>query len=59
MVLLGAFLDRRPVVQPEHVVNVLLSVLPAHRQHLIPINEQALLRGKELAREPASEMVER
>ena len=59
MVLLGAFLDRRPIVQPEHVVHVLRSVLPAHRQQLIPINEQALIRGKELARETASEMVER
>jgi 2-oxoglutarate ferredoxin oxidoreductase subunit gamma len=59
MVLLGAFLDRRPIVQPEHVVDVLHSVLPAHRQHLIPMNEQALIRGKELARETVSEMVER
>jgi 2-oxoglutarate ferredoxin oxidoreductase subunit gamma len=49
MVLLGAFLERRPIVQPEHVVNVLRSVLPAHRQHLIPLNEKALIRGKELA----------
>jgi 2-oxoglutarate ferredoxin oxidoreductase subunit gamma len=59
MVLLGAFLDRRPIVQPEHVVHVLRSVLPAHRQHLIPMNEKALIRGKELSRETASEMVER
>jgi 2-oxoglutarate ferredoxin oxidoreductase subunit gamma len=58
MVMLGAFLDRRPIVQLEHVVNVLRSVLPAHRQHLIPMNEQALIRGKELARETASEIVE-
>jgi len=57
MVLLGAFLDRRPIVQPEHVVQVLRSVLPAHRQHLIPINEKALIRGKELAREKASVIV--
>jgi 2-oxoglutarate ferredoxin oxidoreductase subunit gamma len=59
MVMLGAFLDRRPIVQPEHVVHVLRSVLPAHRQHLIPMNEKALIRGKELSRETASEMVER
>ena len=49
VVLLGAFLLRRPIVQPENVVNALRSVLPPHRQHLIPSNERALLRGKELA----------
>jgi 2-oxoglutarate ferredoxin oxidoreductase subunit gamma len=59
MVLLGAFLDKRPIVQPEQVVNVLHSVLPVHRQHLIPINEKALIRGKELARETVTNMVER
>jgi 2-oxoglutarate ferredoxin oxidoreductase subunit gamma len=55
MVLLGAFLERRPIVKPENVVNVLKNVLPAHRQHLIPINEQALKRGKELVMESAGE----
>jgi 2-oxoglutarate ferredoxin oxidoreductase subunit gamma len=49
MVMLGAFLHRRPIVQPEHVVAVLRSVLPPHRQQLIPVNEKALVRGKELA----------
>ncbi len=44
-------------ISKEHVVQVLHSVLPAHRQHLIPVNEKALIRGKELARETASEMV--
>jgi 2-oxoglutarate ferredoxin oxidoreductase subunit gamma len=57
MVMLGGFLDRRPIVKPENVVQVLRSVLPSHRQHLIPINEKALIRGKELARETALEMV--
>jgi 2-oxoglutarate ferredoxin oxidoreductase subunit gamma len=59
MVLLGAFLDRRSIVQPEHVVQVLKSVLPPHRQHLIPVNEKALVRGKELAQEVLMESVER
>ncbi len=49
MVLLGAFLERNPIVKPENVLSVLKSVLPAHRQHLIPVNEKALMRGKELA----------
>jgi 2-oxoglutarate ferredoxin oxidoreductase subunit gamma len=59
MVMLGAFLDRRPIVEPDHVVNVLRSVLPAHRQHLVPLNEKALMRGKEMAREQMAELVGR
>jgi 2-oxoglutarate ferredoxin oxidoreductase subunit gamma len=57
MVLLGAFLSRRPIVQPDHVLNVLRSVLPPHRQHLIPLNEQALARGKELAQAAIAETI--
>jgi len=49
MVLLGAFLELRPIVKLEHVICALHNVLPPHRQHLIPLNEQALVRGKELA----------
>jgi 2-oxoglutarate ferredoxin oxidoreductase subunit gamma len=55
MVLLGAFLERRPIVKPENVVSALRGVLPPHRQHLIPMNEQALIRGKELALEAMAE----
>lgn len=51
VVLLGAFLDRRPIVKPETVILALRNVLPAHRQHLVPVNEKALARGKELALE--------
>ena len=56
MVLLGAFLELRPIVKLEHVLRALHSVLPPHRQQLIPLNEQALVRGKELALEAAAEM---
>jgi 2-oxoglutarate ferredoxin oxidoreductase subunit gamma len=55
MVLLGAFLERRRIVEPDLVLNVLKSVLPPHRQHLIPLNEQALARGRELAKEAIAE----
>ena len=48
MVLLGALLELRPIVKSEHVISTLHGVLPSHRQHLIPLNEQALVRGKEL-----------
>ena len=51
MVLLGAYLELRPIVQLEHVLTALHNVLPPHRQHLIPVNEQALVRGRELAKE--------
>ena len=49
VVLLGAYLARRPVVSPASVVKALASVLPPHRQHLVPVNERALARGAELA----------
>ncbi len=58
MVLLGAFLERRPVVKRENVISALHSVLPPHRQHLLPANEQALARGRELALEHAGRLVE-
>lgn len=50
VLLLGAFLARRPVVSTASVVKALASVLPPHRQHLVPVNERALARGAELAR---------
>ena len=59
VVLLGAYLERRPVVKPENVILALKKVLPKHRQHLLPINEQALARGKELAVEALSESIAR
>jgi 2-oxoglutarate ferredoxin oxidoreductase subunit gamma len=59
MVLLGAFLELRPIVKLEHVLSALHGVLPPHRQHLIPLNEQALVRGKELAMEAQAEMAAR
>jgi 2-oxoglutarate ferredoxin oxidoreductase subunit gamma len=49
VVLLGAFLARRPVVQVASIVKALASVLPPHRQHLVPINERALASGAGLA----------
>ena len=51
VILLGAFLERRPIVKPENVILALRKVLPKHRQHLLAVNEQALARGKELALE--------
>ncbi len=57
MIMLGAFLERRPIVLPENVLKVLKEVLPERHHHLLPLNEQALLRGKQLALEMAQASV--
>lgn len=49
MIMLGAFLEVRPVVKIETVLQALKKVLPERHHHLIPLNEKAILRGKELA----------
>jgi 2-oxoglutarate ferredoxin oxidoreductase subunit gamma len=49
MIMLGAFLEARPVVKIETVIKALTKVLPERHHHLIPLNEKAILRGKELA----------
>ncbi len=49
MVLLGAFLERRPLVRAENVMSALKKTLPERHHHLLPLNEQALARGRELA----------
>ena len=48
MIMVGAFLEKRPIVKIETIVSALKKALPEHRHHLIPVNEQALKRGKEL-----------
>lgn len=49
MVALGALLAARPIVKVESVVDALRKALPAHRQHLIPLNQKALALGAEKA----------
>ncbi len=51
MILLGAYLEKRPVVKIENILNALRKVLPERHHHLIPVNEKALEVGKELANE--------
>ena len=48
MIMVGAFLEKRPIVKMETIVSALKKALPEHRHKLIPVNEQALKRGKEL-----------
>ena len=49
MVLLGAFLGRKPVIRAENVMAALKKVLPERHHHLLPLNEQALEVGLSLA----------
>jgi 2-oxoglutarate ferredoxin oxidoreductase subunit gamma len=49
MIILGAFLEKNPVVKIENVLSALKKVLPERHHHLIPINEQALEIGKRFA----------
>ena len=51
MILVGAFLERRPIVQMDNILKALKKVLPERHHHLIPLNEQALMIGKKFAQE--------
>ena len=48
MIILGGFLKVKPVIKPENVIEGLKKSLPERYHNLIPANEQALLRGKEI-----------
>jgi 2-oxoglutarate ferredoxin oxidoreductase subunit gamma len=52
MIVLGAVLERTNVVPVDSVLQALRKVLPERYHHLLPLNEQALRRGMELAAEP-------
>lgn len=49
MIVLGAFLERTKVVEVASIMEALKKVLPERYHHLLPLNEQALRRGMELA----------
>ena len=49
MILLGALLKKRPIVGIEDVLRGLKKTLPERHHHLLPLNEQALRKGMELA----------
>jgi 2-oxoglutarate ferredoxin oxidoreductase subunit gamma len=49
IILLGAFLEKRPLVKITNVISALRKVLPKRHHHLLPVNEQALEIGKKLA----------
>jgi 2-oxoglutarate ferredoxin oxidoreductase subunit gamma len=49
MVMLGAYLSKKPIVNVGLVMDALRKALPERHHKLLPINEQALERGKALA----------
>lgn len=55
MVLLGALLQARPMVELEAVLRGLKKALPERHHHLIPANEAALRRGMQLVAEQNGE----
>jgi len=57
MIMLGAFLQARPIVSDKNVLMALKEVLPERHHHLLPLNEQALKRGKKIAEEILHEIV--
>jgi len=48
MILLGAFLEVRPIVKIDSILQALKKVLPERHHHTIPVNEKALIRGREI-----------
>jgi len=48
MILLGALLKLRPIVGTDAVLRGLKKTLPERNHHLLPLNEQALLKGMSL-----------
>jgi 2-oxoglutarate ferredoxin oxidoreductase subunit gamma len=51
MIILGAYLELRPVVRNESILEALKKVLPEKYHHLLDINRQALERGEAMVRE--------
>ena len=51
MVVLGAFIKIRPVVDFDNVIKGLRKSLPQRHHHLIPKNEEAIQRGMVIVKE--------
>ena len=48
MFVLGSFLKIHPIVSLESVMKALRKTLPERHHHLLPMNEQAILKGMEI-----------
>jgi 2-oxoglutarate ferredoxin oxidoreductase subunit gamma len=51
MIVLGAFLKIKPLIEIENIVHGIKDSLPSRHHHLIPVNEDALKRGMEIVTE--------
>lgn len=51
MIMAGAFLEKKPILKIETLIEALKKALPPRRHNLIPLNEQALNRGRELVKQ--------
>jgi 2-oxoglutarate ferredoxin oxidoreductase subunit gamma len=51
MIVLGGFLKVKPIVKMGNVIEGLKKSLPERHHHLIPMNEQAIIRGMEIIKE--------
>lgn len=49
MIVLGAFLKKKPIIAMENIIKGLKKVLPERYHNLIPLNEAAIKKGMELA----------
>jgi len=50
MFMVGAFLEKRPILKIENIIEALKKALPPRRHNLIPVNKQALTRGSEIVK---------
>jgi 2-oxoglutarate ferredoxin oxidoreductase subunit gamma len=57
MIMLGAYLQLRPVVNNDSIIEALSKVLPEKYHHLLPANRQALEKGEALVKELKTQMV--
>jgi len=51
MIMLGAFLRIKPIVEMDNVIKGLKKSLPERYHHLLPVNEKAIQRGMEIVRD--------
>ncbi|HON55032.1 MAG TPA: 2-oxoacid:acceptor oxidoreductase family protein [Bacteroidales bacterium] len=51
MVVLGAYLSKKPIVSMENIIKGLKKSLPERSHHLIPLNEKAIKVGMEKVKE--------
>ena len=48
MIVLGGYLEIRPLVNEENVLKGLKNSLPERHHHLLPLNEEAIARGRKI-----------